>query len=104
MELNDIVHGLVVFDWDEGNIDKNWEKHKVTISECEDIFFNQPLIAIDYQHSQTEQRYFAYGITDKGKRLFISFTVRQNKIRVISARNMNKKERRFYHEKIKDNT
>ena len=46
------------FDWDDGNIDKNWKKHKVTPSECEQIFFNLPLIIQnDAKHSEKEVRY-----------------------------------------------
>ncbi|MBA3071645.1 MAG: BrnT family toxin, partial [Nitrospirae bacterium] len=55
------------------------------------------LIAVqDAQHSQKEPRYFALGCTDAGRHLFIVFTIRENLIRVISARDMNRKERRLY--------
>lgn len=96
----DIYQGLTEcegFEWDEGNIFKSWERHKVTASECEQIFFNKPLIAVeDVKHSQKEPRYFALGHTDAGRHFFIVFTLRKNLIRVISARDMNWKERRFY--------
>ncbi|MBU0700608.1 BrnT family toxin [bacterium] len=85
------------FEWDEGNINKNWEKHKVTHIECEEIFFKEPLIVQqDTTHSILEERYFALGKTDKDRLLFVIFTIRGDKIRVISARDMNKKERRCY--------
>ncbi len=85
------------FEWDEGNILKSWEKHKVAASECEQIFFNKPLVAIeDIKHSQKEKRYFALGHTDAGRHLFIVFTLRKNLIGIISARDMNRKERRLY--------
>ena len=85
------------FQWDKGNISKNWEKHRVSISECEEIFFNQPLIvADDDKHSGLEKRFFALGKTDRGKRLFLVFTVRKDQIRVISARSMNRKEEDIY--------
>ena len=85
------------FEWDEGNLLKNWEKHRVSASECEQIFFNRPLVAeIDEKHSKTESRVFALGITDAGRRLFIVFTIRSKKIRVISARDMNRRERKVY--------
>lgn len=85
------------FDWDEGNLDKNWLKHKVSNSECEEILFNQPLlIAEDEKHSQTESRYRALGKTENNRLLFISFTIRKNKIRIISARNMSREEKRIY--------
>lgn len=85
------------FDWDEGNLDKNWEKHKVAYYECEEVFFNEPLVvAEDEEHSQDEKRYYALGKTNQDRFLFISFTTRGKQIRVISARDMSKKERRYY--------
>lgn len=85
------------FDWDEGNIDKNWKKHKVHFKEAEEVFLNKPLKTyIDVKHSQTEDRYIALGITNKGRMLIISFTIRSNIIRVISARTQSKKERKLY--------
>ena len=90
------------FDWDEGNSNKNWHLHTVTDGECEDIFFNLPLIiAADKGHSTDEQRFFALGRTDAARRLFIAFTIRNKLIRVISARDMTKSEMRKYAEKIK---
>ena len=87
------------FEWDEGNLLKNWEKHGVSASECEQIFFNRPLIVgSDDTHSQKESRSFALGTTDAGRRLFVVFTVRDMKIRVISARNMSRKERKVFDE------
>lgn len=85
------------FDWDEGNLLKNWEKHGVSASECEQIFFNNPLIAgLDEKHSRRESRRYALSITDSKRRLFIAFTVRNKRIRVISARDMNRKERKVF--------
>jgi len=85
------------FDWDEGNTSKNWLKHKVTPTECEQIFFNQPLMVQgDPRHSKRETRYYALGKTDLKRTLFVAFTVRNNLIRVISARDMSRKERRVY--------
>jgi len=85
------------FDWDEGNLLKNWEKHGVSASECEQIFFNNPLIAgLDKKHSKREYRYYALGITDSKRRLFIAFTVRNKRIRVISARDMSRRERKVF--------
>ena len=85
------------FEWDEGNFEKNWEKHKVSGRECEQIFFNQPLVvAVDEKHSLDEFRYYALGQTDKGRKLFIVFTIRGHLIRVISARAMSRSERRLY--------
>ena len=85
------------FEWDEGNSRKNWVKHQVTPSECEQIYFNQPLIVKDdVNHSGIETRYFALGKTDENRKLFVAFTVRNNLIRVISARDMDRKEREVY--------
>jgi uncharacterized DUF497 family protein len=85
------------FQWDIGNSEKNWISHQVTKSECEQVFFNQPLIiGDDKKHSQIEERYFTLGQTDNLRLLFIVSTIRENLIRVISARDMNKKEREVY--------
>lgn len=85
------------FDWNEENLLKNWEKHGVSASECEQVFFNNPLIAgLDAKHSGREPRYYALGITDAKRNLFIAFTVRKNLIRVISARDMSRKERKAF--------
>ena len=93
------TRSLVGFDWDEGNQDKNWLKHQVSKGECEEVFFNVPLlIADDVKHSQTEQRYLVLGQTTSGRRLFVSFVVRADKIRIISARDMHRKERTAYAE------
>ncbi len=93
------------FAWDEGNANKNWPPHDVTDSECEDVFFNLPLlIASDKKHSANESRFFALGRTDADRWLFIAFTMRNKLIRVISARDMTKSEERIYAEKIKRDT
>lgn len=90
------------FQWDEGNSLKNWNLHQVTDIECEEVFFNLPIIVLsDSEHSICETRYYALGRTDGDRWLFISFTIRNNLIRVISARDMNRKEVRKYAEKIK---
>ena len=92
-----VLGHLTGFDWDESNREKNWEKHQVLAGECEEVFFNLPLLLqTDSAHSQEEPRYFVLGHTTAGRRLFIAFTVREDKIRVISARDMSKKERKIY--------
>jgi hypothetical protein len=92
------------FEWDEGNSDKNWLSHRVSNSECEEVFFNRPLIVKDdKKHSKTEKRYYVLGRTDSNRHLFIAFTIRSNLIRVISARDMNDKELEKYYEKAKRN-
>lgn len=90
---------LTGFDWDEGNRDKNWARHKFSNTECEEVFFHRPLVvAADETHSAAEARYFALGKTRAGRNLFVVFTTRGEKIRVISARDMKRKERRRYRE------
>lgn len=91
------------FEWDEWNSDKIWTRHRVSNGECEEVFFNRPLtVRHDVKHSKNaEQRYYALGKTDSNRFLFIAFTIREQLVRVISARDMNKKERRKYEEKIK---
>jgi uncharacterized DUF497 family protein len=85
------------FEWDKGNAEKNWRKHHVTPSECEQIFFNQPLvIAPDEEHSQKEPRYFALGQTDMKRSLLVVFTIRKDLFRVICARDMSRREREAY--------
>ena len=88
------------FDWDEGNLSKNWQKHEVHFKEAEEIFFNRPVkIYSDSSHSAKEKRFLTYGITNKGRKLTIIFTFRNKKIRIISARDQSKKERRLYDKK-----
>ncbi len=85
------------FEWDRGNITKNKEKHNVGKQECEEIFFNKPFFIFDDDvHSGEEKRYGALGITNKQRRLSLFFTIRKNKIRVISARAQGKKDRTIY--------
>lgn len=93
-----ILQACIGFEWDEGNVEKNWDKHKVSTIECEQIFFNRPLLLYDdTKHSAKENRMYVLGKTDAGRLLFIAFTVRDKKlIRVISARNMSQKERIIY--------
>lgn len=93
----DDLSNVTGFDWDENNREKNWERHQVSAGECEEVFFNLPLLLEDDpSHSQKEPRYYVLGHTIAGRRLFIAFTIREYKIRVISARDMSKKERSIY--------
>jgi len=101
--INKHLYNCTGFDWDEGNTTKNWLKHKVTPSECEQVFFNQPLVVQDdLKHSKNEYRYYALGQTDLKRTLFVAFTVLNNLIRVISAREMSRKERRAYNNEQKN--
>lgn len=89
--------GVTGFQWDQGNLEKNWLKHGVSPLECEQLFFNQPLVVVpDLKHSHREERFYALGRTDTDRYLFVVFTVRGRKVRVISARDMNRKERGIY--------
>ena len=87
------------FQWDDGNLFKIWERHGVSAAECEQVFFNRPLVAApDEKHSSRESRFYALGHTDSGRILFVVFTIRGESIRIISARDMNQRERRIYEE------
>ncbi len=97
-----VIPEVISFEWDTGNLLKSKIKHKVDSLECEQIFHNDPVYFFDEKHSQKEKRYAVYGEADQGRKLFIIFTIRDDKIRVISARDQSKKERRVY-EKNKTN-
>ena len=95
------------FDWDKCNARKSVEKHDVSQPEAEQIFFNQPLLLLpDPKHSQRESRFHALGKTDDKRQLHITFTLRNHVsgklIRVISARDMHRKERSEYEQAKKD--
>lgn len=90
---------IVGFDWDSGNSRKSAKKHDVSQSEAEQLFFNVPLLLLsDSKHSQKETRYHALGKTDTARQLHVTFTLRSvgTLIRVISARDMHRKERAIY--------
>jgi uncharacterized protein len=87
------------FDWDDGNSRKSADKHDVSQGEAESVFFNDPLIVVeDAKHSEREQRLNALGKTTQNRLLHITFTLRQNGtlVRVISARDMHRRERKAY--------
>jgi uncharacterized protein len=97
MDKRDAPGQCAGFEWDEHNIEKNRRGHSVIPAECEQIFFNRPLVAgSDHLHSEKETHFYALGRTDAGRLLFEAFTVRGALIRVISARDANRKERRIY--------
>jgi uncharacterized DUF497 family protein len=97
MRLSKALQHCTGFDWDDGNRDKNWAKHRVSDSEAEQVFFNRPLVvADDPRHSDAEARFFVLGRSDGGRLLFVAFTVRGDLIRVISAREMTGKEIQEY--------
>lgn len=95
----------VKFEWDKGNINKNLAKHKIKNEEAEEVFVNQPAVLLkDKKHSQKETRLMILGKTDKERQLSVIFTRRGDKIRVISARPMSRKERKLYEQKAKKYT
>ena len=97
MDVRSILENCQGFQWDKGNSLKNWLKHGVTQGESEEVFFNEPLLLFeDEKHSEHEDRILAFGRTNEGKLLVVAFTIRQNLIRIISARHMNRKERGAY--------
>ena len=90
---------ILGFDWDAGNDRKSQDKHGVSKGDAEEMFFNSPLLMIsDSKHSNRETRFHALGKTNVRRLLHVTFTLRSNNelIRVISARDMHKKERGFY--------
>ena len=87
------------FYWDAGYARKSAEKHNVSQAEAEEVFFGDPLLMVpDPRHSKTEPRYHALGKTAEGRMLHVVFTLRRQGtlIRVISARDMHRKERKIY--------
>lgn len=96
--MKEIIVDCLGFEWDNHNRYKN-EKHNVDWTECEEVFFQQPLAMwADKTHSKKEKRYFVLGQTKAGRKLFIAFTIKNKHIRVISARNMTKTEIKIYKE------
>lgn len=97
--MKELIYQCSGFDWDEGNSKKNWMLHQVSSSECEQVFFNEPFLVVDdKKHSQVEKCWYILGQTDFGRLLFIVFTIRRDLIRIISARDMHKKERGIYND------
>lgn len=95
-----VVKDVLEFDWDEGNTGKNL-KHNVADKESEEVFFDERrFIFKDYVHSKGEERFRILGKTKKGRLLFVAFTIRRTKVRIISARDINKKEVYLYEKKI----
>ena len=91
------------FQWDGGNDTKNWDKHDVSQVECEQAFFNFPAIFMqDIRHSHEENRYCLFGQSMSGRKLCLIFTMRLNVVPIISARDMNQKERMLYEEAQKN--
>ena len=99
--LNDVAG----FEWDEGNLEKNWAEHEVRWTESEEVFYRRPLLIVrDEGHSRSEPRYGAWGRTANERRLFVVFTIRRSLIRIVSARDMSRSERRAYDDAEKAET
>jgi len=91
------LDNVIGFEWDEGNIHKNEDKHGLKWTTIEEIFFNEPLLIVeDFKHSLKECRCVALGKNNFQDLITVIFTVRKKHIRVISARAMSKKERIVY--------
>lgn len=98
-DIYEVLARCTGFEWDAGNAPKVLAHHHVEPAECEQAFFREPFVAVfDERHSETEQRWHAFGQTLAGRKLYLVFTVRETLIRVIAARDMNRKERRTYEE------
>lgn len=99
-----ILPDPIAFQWDLGNVDKNFKKHNVTLQEAEEVFTSKPFVTSeDTKHSiATEKRYQGLGQTKSGRKLFVAFTVRNKHVRVISIRDMKRKERQAYEQFEKD--
>ena len=96
-DLADLTARLVGFDWASGNADESSDRHAVSRAEAEAVFFNRPvLLTEDAKHSARERRYMVLGRTNDERLLSVIFTIRQDRIRVISARPMSRKERSHY--------
>lgn len=96
-----VLRKPIKFVWDRGNKDKNWIRHRVTDRECEEVFFNEnKKIYKDKLHSDKEEKYILLGGTKRDRLLFVVFTIRNKKIRVISARDINRREVELYETKV----
>ena len=91
MAAADALENCTGFDCDEANLRKNWERHRVTPGEAEEVLL---VVRGDARHSKGEKRYYALGQTAAARRLFVAFTIRGDLIRVLSVRGMNRNEGR----------
>jgi hypothetical protein len=93
-----VIRGITGFEWDAANWRKSELRHGVAASEAEEVLLNDPLCQVDAKHSAAEQRYVALGATNEGRGLFVAFTVRRSRIRIVSARPMSRRERAIHEE------
>ena len=92
---------VLEFEWDEGNSHKSWQKHGVFRKDAEEVFLDPDLTVFpDLKHSVKEKRLVVVGKNIEGSHLFIVFTIRKRRLRVISARKMHNEEVEKY-EKVK---
>lgn len=97
MRIEDVLAECTGFEWDDHNLGKNWKAHRVAFWECEELFLNEPLIVAGAEkHPSREKRYYVLGYTNGSRLLFVVFTIRRKLIRVISARDMTRKEKKLY--------
>lgn len=105
MSETDPLAACTGFDWDEDNAVKNWERHRVTPEEAEDVFFHDPFVMrSDPIHSKREKRYWALGRAARDRKLFVAFTIRRKLIRIISTREMSRREVEEYERYEKTNS
>lgn len=91
------LNKIIGFEWDEWNIDKSYKKHGISPNEAEEVFLDERVkIEKDIKHQEQEERFIAIGKTTENKILFVVFTIRKDKIRIISGRPANKKEKEVY--------
>jgi len=96
-DLDAVLAAATGFNWDDGNAPKVRTRHQVDPGECEQTFFLEPfIVAVDVKHSVAERRWRALGRTLADRHLYLVFTLRGSLIRVLAARDMNRKERREY--------
>lgn len=88
---------IIGFEWDKWNVDKSYKKYGITPNETEEVFLDEKVtIKKDFEHQEQEERFIAIGKTTENKILFVVFTMRKDKIRIISGRVANKKEKEVY--------
>jgi uncharacterized protein len=90
------------FEWDDDKAAQNWRDHAVTFEMARDVF--RDAFAIDWfdeEHSEDEERYGIIGMVE-GRFLFVAYTMRGERIRIISARKAEPHERRRYHDKNRE--
>jgi uncharacterized protein len=101
--MNIVIDNEVLeFEWDEGNREKNWTKHNVEMQETEEAFADEDkIVFLNIKHLDIEERFFIIAKTYSSRLLAIAYTRRDNKVRVISARDVNKKEVKIYEERTR---